>query len=56
MNFLNFRGALTGKGGKWTEKTLDKYLKSPADYAPGKHYEFNYILGWIIENLQILGR
>ena len=24
------------KGGKWTEKNLDKYLKSPADYAPGK--------------------
>ena len=28
-------GALSGKG-KWTDKTLDKYLKSPADYAPGK--------------------
>ena len=21
---------------KWTEGTIDKYLKSPADYAPGK--------------------
>ena len=31
------RGALSGKGGKWSEKTLDKYLKSPADYAPGKY-------------------
>ena len=28
-------GALAGKG-KWGDKTLDKYLKSPADYAPGK--------------------
>ena len=33
-------GALSGKGGKWTEKTLDKYLKSPADYAPGKCKQF----------------
>ena len=29
-------GALAGKGGKWNDKTLDKWLKSPADYAPGK--------------------
>ena len=34
--FNEYRGALAGKGGKWTEKNLDKYLKSPADYAPGK--------------------
>lgn len=34
--FSKYRGALSGKGGKWTTKTLDKYLKSPADYAPGK--------------------
>ena len=34
--FHFYSGALSGKGGKWTEKTLDKYLKSPADYAPGK--------------------
>ena len=23
-------------GTKWTEKTIDKYIKSPADYVPGK--------------------
>jgi len=34
--FNEYSGALAGKGGKWTEKNLDKYLKSPADYAPGK--------------------
>ena len=34
--FILISGALSGKGGKWTEKNLDKYLKSPADYAPGK--------------------
>lgn len=33
-------GALSGKGGKWTEKNLDKYLKSPADYAPGNAMAF----------------
>ena len=22
-------------GAKWTESTIDKYIKSPADYAPG---------------------
>jgi len=32
-------GALSGKGGKWNDKTLDKWLKSPADYAPGKYLE-----------------
>ena len=32
-----YRQALKDKGGKWTEKNLDKYLKSPADYAPGKY-------------------
>ena len=27
---------MKGKSGaKWTEGNLDKYLKSPADYAPG---------------------
>ena len=30
------RSALKGKGGQWTAANLDKYLKSPADYAPGK--------------------
>ena len=27
---------MTGLGKKWNEGTLDKYLKSPADFAPGK--------------------
>ncbi len=31
-----FRDSLKKKGGKWTDKNLDKYLKGPADYAPGK--------------------
>ena len=34
--FLQYSGAMSAKGGKWTEKNLDKYLKSPADYTPGK--------------------
>ena len=32
---FKYSGALTGKG-EWNDKSLDKYLKSPADYAPGK--------------------
>jgi cytochrome c2 len=24
-------------GKKWNDGTLDKYLKSPAEYAPGKY-------------------
>ena len=34
-----YSGALKGKGA-WNEKTLDKYLKSPADYAPGNSMAF----------------
>ena len=34
------RGALKDKGGKWNDKTLDKWLKSPADYAPGNSMAF----------------
>merc|ERR1711953_350447 len=37
---FSYSGALSGKGGKWSEKTLDKYLKSPADYAPGNAMAF----------------
>ena len=36
LNHFEYSGALSGKGGKWNDKTLDKWLKSPADYAPGK--------------------
>ena len=36
FNFYKYRSSLKTKGGKWTDKTLDKWLKSPADYAPGK--------------------
>merc|ERR1711957_455981 len=36
---FGYSGALTGKG-KWGDKTLDKYLKSPADYAPGNSMAF----------------
>ena len=28
------------KGTKWTAKNVDKYLKSPADYAPGNAMAF----------------
>jgi len=35
---------MIAKGGKWTDKNLDKYLKSPADFAPGKNYNFYSIL------------
>ena len=35
---VRFRGAMKAKtANKWTEGTIDKYLKSPADYAPGNH-------------------
>ena len=35
-NFYQFfRSALKAKGGNWTEANIDKWLKSPADYAPG---------------------
>ena len=36
-----YSSALAGlKGKKWAEGTLDKYLKSPADYAPGNAMAF----------------
>ena len=39
-NYLPYySGTLAGKG-KWGDKTLDKYLKSPADYAPGNAMAF----------------
>ncbi len=40
LTFLYNRSALKGKGGQWTEANLDKYLKSPADYAPGNAMAF----------------
>ena len=35
-----YSSALKDKGGKWTNKNLDKYLKSPSDYAPGNAMAF----------------
>ncbi len=36
-----YSGALKGLGDKkWTAANLDKYLKSPADYAPGNAMAF----------------
>lgn len=35
-----YSAALTGLGKKWNEATLDKYIKSPADYAPGNAMAF----------------
>ena len=38
---FGYSSALAGlKGKKWNEGTLDKYLKSPADYAPGNAMAF----------------
>merc|ERR1739848_563869 len=36
---FGYSGALNGKP-KWNEKSLDKYIKSPADYAPGNSMAF----------------
>lgn len=35
-----YRSTMKGLGGIWTEANLDKYLKSPADYAPGNAMAF----------------
>merc|ERR1711990_732057 len=36
-----YSSALAGLSGKkWSDATLDKYLKSPADYAPGNAMAF----------------
>ena len=31
---------MKAKAGQWTEANIDKYLKSPADYAPGNAMAF----------------
>jgi hypothetical protein len=41
-----YRSALKGKGGQWTAGNLDKWLKSPADYAPGKQDIYNTHLNY----------
>merc|ERR1712100_271166 len=35
-----YSSALQGVSKKWSDATLDKYLKSPADYAPGNAMAF----------------
>jgi cytochrome c len=35
-----YSGALSGIGGKWTDGHMDKWIKSPADYAPGNAMAF----------------
>merc|ERR1712086_741482 len=37
---FTYSKALEGLGKKWDDKTLDKYLKSPAEYAPGNAMAF----------------
>jgi len=37
---VDYSGSLSAKGGEWTEQKLDKYLKNPADYAPGNRMAF----------------
>ena len=41
MEGFSYSGALLDlKGKKWTDSNLDKYLKSPIDYAPGNAMAF----------------
>ena len=41
MEGWSYSAALQGlKGKKWSENTIDKYIKSPADYAPGNAMAF----------------
>merc|ERR1711990_1347114 len=35
-----YSSAMQGVSKKWNDATLDKYLKSPADYAPGNAMAF----------------
>ena len=35
-----YSSAIKGVGKPWNDNTLDKYLKSPADYAPGNAMAF----------------
>merc|ERR1712072_757603 len=38
---FTYSAAMQGLSGKkWNDRTLDKYLKSPADYAPGNSMAF----------------
>ena len=48
---------MTGLGKKWNDATLDKYLKSPADYAPGKcpRPSLNFMLILFANSLDSLG-
>ena len=36
---------------KWTEGNLDKYIKSPADYAPGKFQDLVSVITFKFERL-----
>lgn len=40
LTTFKYSTALKGKGGNWTEANLDKWIKSPADYAPGNSMAF----------------
>jgi cytochrome c len=37
---FNYSTALTGKGGQWTYESLDHFLASPKDFAPGTRMTF----------------
>tara|TARA_B110000285_G_scaffold159231_1_gene177666 strand:+ start:130 stop:300 length:171 start_codon:yes stop_codon:yes gene_type:complete len=50
--FSYYSAAIKAKGGKWNDKTLDKWLKSPADYAPGKSL-FPSFLVKIVKNKDV---
>lgn len=52
-----YSAALQGKAtNKWTEGNLDKYLKSPADYAPGKLTTQSSLNCWCLKSLNSLFR
>ena len=48
---LYYSAALLGKAtNKWTEGNLDKWLKSPADWAPGKQHSKTIIINMIMDD------
>ena len=40
---FKFSGALSGKGGQWTDADLDKFIANPKEFAPGNKMTFRGI-------------
>ena len=54
MLTYHFSAALLGKAtNKWTEGNLDKWLKSPADWAPGKQHS-QIIINMIMDGIHFI--